>query len=157
MSESHLGDDLVQAVVEAWGEAGRKGRVRVHGRSMEPLLRPGEVVVLAHGREGLGIGQIVAYRVGGQVIVHRLVRRHGGGELVLAGDSRPAADPPVRSEAVLGRVVALEAAEGAFSLQTPVARAAGWTVAVCFPLRRWRILQLLLARLAGLGARWVRR
>jgi len=57
---------------------------------------------------------------------------------------------------VIGRVVAVDGPGCHFDLQSPVARAFGWALALCFPLRRRRLLRRAVAWLPALAA-WVLR
>jgi hypothetical protein len=152
VSEPPLPRPVVDAALEAWAGAGRTSRVPVQGTSMAPLLRPGDVAFVAHGRARLWPGDLLAYRAGDRVVVHRLLRRRGA-SLRLAGDNRPEADAPVPPGAVLGRVVAFERGGVVRGLRSPLARALGWTVAAAFPLRRRRLLRRLPRALAALAAR----
>lgn len=152
-----MSECVLQAVLDVWAEAGRRSRAAIQGMSMVPLLRPGEVVVVVHSREALRCGQIVAYRSGERVIVHRLVRRRREGDLLLAGDSRVLADAPVLGGAVIGRVVAVEHEGRCVNLESRTAAVYGRALAASFPLRRWRVALAALAWLAHAGAWLVRR
>ncbi len=147
---------VLEAALDAWAEAGRCSRVPVQGNSMWPLLQPGDLALVVHGSQGLHRGDVVAYRCGEQVVIHRLLRRQGTGALLLGGDSRFEADPPVPVSALVGRVVAVDGPDHHFSLQSPSARALGWALALSFPLRRRRRLRRAVAWLPSLAA-WVLR
>lgn len=156
MSQAPASDDIVQAMLEARAEAGRSSCVPIAGTSMCPLLRPGDIVEVVFGRARPRVGQILVYQAGDQVIVHRLICRRGNGILLLAGDSRRQADPPVPREAVIGRAISVGGDGRMLSVETRTARAAGWAVAASFPLRRLRLLHAPLAWLANLAAWLVR-
>ena len=84
----------------------RRGRtiVRVHGRSMYPMLRNGvrlEVQPVAY--DELGPGDLVVYHDGSGIICHRLIRK-AERLCYLKGDTNLFADPPVVWSQVLGRV-----------------------------------------------------
>lgn len=97
---------------ELWARAGRELRVRLTGRSMEPALASGAEVLLVCG-EGGAVGDVVAVREGGAVLVHRVVAAGAsGGWLLTRGDARWLPDAPVRSaSAVIGRVAAVRTGE----------------------------------------------
>ncbi len=154
MSESPP-DRVVSAALEAWAEAGRVSRVCVEGESMRPLLLPTDHVLVQHGRTRLRRGQVLACWAGERVVVHRLVRKQGD-RLYLAGDNRPEPDAAISASEVLGRVLAVESGGTLASLDTAMARALGWTIAVLLPLRRRRGWRRLPRMLAALNARVLR-
>lgn len=155
--EGPITDAVVEATLEAWAEAGRQSRVPIEGTSMWPVLQPGDVAVVSHGRRGFRIGDVLAYRWGERaIIVHRLLRHLPGDALQVAGDNRPLADPPLSLDGVLGRVTAVETGSGRSSLERPVARVLGWALAVSFPLRNRRGLWRAVVWLRRLAA-WILR
>lgn len=80
----------------------------VEGTSMEPTLQTGDVVVVIKGvKPGeLSVGDIVVYRRGSSLIIHRVVSvGHSG--IVTKGDNNWAPDPPVPYEAVVGKVLSV--------------------------------------------------
>ena len=80
----------------------------VEGTSMEPTLQTGDVVVVIRrvGPEELSVGDIVVYRRGGSLVIHRVVSIGPSG-LVTKGDNNWAPDPPVPYEAVAGKVLSV--------------------------------------------------
>ena len=146
---------VLGAALEAWAEAGRVSRVSVEGESMRPLMLSGDRALVAHGREGLRRGDVLAYQAVDPVVVHRLVGCQGD-RLLLAGDNRPQLDSPVLPGAVLGRVVALESGASLVALDTVLARALGMAIAVLVPLCRRRGLRRLPRALAAVAG-WVLR
>jgi hypothetical protein len=151
------GRAIAEATLEAWAEAGHRIRWPVEGSSMWPVLRPGDTIVIAHGDCDLRRGDLVAYCREGRVVIHRLLRRQGAGRLLTAGDAQPETDPPVPADAVLGRVVAIQASGGEFGLTGGLARLAGGLLAASHPLRGRRGLRKIAAGLAWIGAWAVRR
>lgn len=148
---------VIDATLRAWASAGRQSRVPVEGASMWPLLQPGDVALIAHGRQPLHNGDILAYRAGGRVVVHRLLRRGPGGEMLTGGDNVPRVDAPVSGEMVLGHVVVVETGGRQVRLDTRRAWMLG-RIAVALRWARghptaWRAAR----RLLRLGARWARR
>ena len=84
----------------------RRGRtiVRVHGRSMYPMLQNGvrlEVQPVAY--DELRSGDLIVYNDGCGIICHRLLRK-ADRLCFLKGDTNLFADPPVVWGQVLGRV-----------------------------------------------------
>lgn len=81
-------------------------RITVAGRSMLPLLHPGDVLLVRPGRRvAVEVGAVVTLLDRGSPVTHRVVTVDG--ELVLTkGDHAPNFDPPAPLGAVFGRVVA---------------------------------------------------
>ncbi len=78
--------------------------VRVHGRSMYPMLRNGvRVEVQAAAYDELRPGDLVVYHDGCGIICHRLIGK-AHRLCYLKGDTNLFADPPVVWSQVLGRV-----------------------------------------------------
>ena len=150
-SKSPISPMVIEATLETWAATGRCSTVPVQGYSMWPLLLPGDVAWVVHGRQGLRVGDIVAYRLGELLVIHRLLRRQHAGMLLLAGDNQLLADRPVPLHAALGRVVAVDSCGRRLRFNSPRARAAAWILVICFALRsRGRLprLTVWLRRLA---------
>ena len=82
--------------------------LRVSGASMLPLLRAGDrVELLPVAPERLRRGDLLVFRQGEHLIVHRLVARRGA-SWIARGDNLSAADPPIPAAAILGRVRRVE-------------------------------------------------
>ena len=93
---------------ELWLEGLRQGRpmrFQPLGGSMFPFLRQGDVVtiVAAPGR----IGDIVLTRPAPDLLLHRLVARHGD-RLITKGDALHYLDQPIAPHQVLGRACTKE-------------------------------------------------
>jgi signal peptidase I len=83
-------------------------RLRIKGTSMAPLFRDGEAVTIQSvPYELLRQGDIIAFRLRGETITHRIVALEPHHARTL-GDNLRALDPPVPPEAILGRVMTLE-------------------------------------------------
>ncbi len=73
--------------------------------SMEPAIRPGDVVVIRKQRvEQYKIGDIAAYLEGQTVYTHRIVAIEGD-NLILQGDHNNAPDAPVKPEQLVGKAL----------------------------------------------------
>jgi hypothetical protein len=120
-------DGWVEAAVELMGRAGRNGTVRVQGISMLPTLEPGRILVVDFTPARLRMGDVLLFRQGGILVVHRFLghvtSRSAGPCLRTRGDGRPDLDPPLRDEDVLGRVIAVERGGRLRSLDGVTARA----------------------------------
>ena len=106
-----LDTPLLDAAVSLLGDAGRSGVVRVLGESMRPILPPGSLLHVDFAPAGLRRGDLVLFRHGELLAVHRLLYRtrdrEGRPRLRTRGDNVLALDPAVDPERVIGRVVAL--------------------------------------------------
>lgn len=89
--------------------------------SMEPAIGIGDAVVIGRtDAETLQVGQVIAYRLDGQTVVHRIVARtetDDGPVFQTQGDHNNAPDQrPVQANQVCGRVLLVVSKGGAVSL-----------------------------------------
>jgi signal peptidase I len=102
---SVLGTELAAQVLRGFGRA----RIRVHGTSMLPSLRPGDEIELQSSSvHEIQIGDVIAYRRAGRLFVHRVVEKNSPQELVTCGDTLPQPDAPICESEVLGLVSAVQ-------------------------------------------------
>jgi hypothetical protein len=93
------------------GALAKRGYVsmRVHGTSMLPWVRPGNIALIRQTTiENVRCGDIVLFRRGAHLFVHRIVEKRGSldtAQLFSKGDAHPTSDGPVGHEQLLGRVV----------------------------------------------------
>ena len=84
---------------------------RPRGFSMRPAIADGDRVLIAPvDPDRMRVGDIVKFRVGNELRMHRLVRRSppdGPGEFVFRGDCGDSEDT-VRPDDIIGRAVAVE-------------------------------------------------
>ncbi|MEW5736898.1 MAG: signal peptidase I [Thermodesulfobacteriota bacterium] len=97
--------------------AGTSVRVRVTGRSMSPFLQGDEfVTVRREPVKKMRRGDLVLFRdARGFLVLHRLMGKKRSGNrsfFTTKGDAVDLADEPVAEERVLGRVCAVEPADG---------------------------------------------
>ena len=89
---------------------------RIRGKSMLPLLRPGQRIILetAISPRDLKRGEIIALRKGsGQsLVLHRFLGRTGTGRLLTRGDYSPLRDEPAPPGRFKGRLVCVEERPG---------------------------------------------
>lgn len=121
-------------LVRAQARPGQTFKLRVISDSMSPLLRVDDVVV-AQAIEAAAVqhGDVLVFQRGVEVITHRLIARQAD-RLYLKGDNRRAADEPIESQALVGRVIAIERGGRSIDLQQPrwvrlnrsVGRLSGW-------------------------------
>ena len=101
---------LVADLLESTLEKGEEARFEVDGRSMLPLIRPGDTLCVRPpaGTEPR-LGDVVAVRgmPGGGLLVHRVVRLHGG-KLLLRGDNTTVDNGERAAGEILGIVSGVE-------------------------------------------------
>ncbi|MGC1392544.1 MAG: S24/S26 family peptidase [Bacteroidales bacterium] len=92
---------------------GKTIRIKAHGYSMYPCIKPGSLVVI----EPLNIkgkpipGEIVAIRRESGLVVHRLckiIKMNGVTFYIARGDSNAYADNPIKIDKIAGRIVRAE-------------------------------------------------
>jgi signal peptidase I len=103
-TEQRSGVALLEEVLRRFGTA----RVRVQGSSMVPAIRPGDEVRLQSvAPSETQPGDIVAFRQGERLFVHRVVGSSVGG-LLTQGDALSSPDAPVNPDEFLGKVTQIE-------------------------------------------------
>ena len=81
-------------------------RAEIHGESMLPTFWPGDVIEIEScSLEDVQAGEIVLAQRDERLVIHRLVSRCTQNDFLLRGDSVACTDPPLPSEALLGRLV----------------------------------------------------
>ena len=120
----------------------RTSELAIQGKSMGALFQQPTRIVLEHGTGSLRPGDVMVYTTGADIVAHRLlaVRWAGRGRVYLAkGDANPNPDPPVPEQAVIGRALAILAADGSHPL---CRRRAAAAVTLCWlavrPYVPWR-------------------
>lgn len=97
------------ALCELWKAARRPVWLTLAGYSMAPTLLPGTKVKLDCGCrvEDCAQGDILAFRHGGSLIIHRLTTITGDTPAlyICKGDGNPHYDEPVEADAIVGKVV----------------------------------------------------
>jgi signal peptidase I len=92
---------------------GKTIRIKAHGYSMYPCIRPGSLILI----EPLNIkgmprkGEIIAIRREAGLIVHRLVKiikKNGTTYYIARGDSNAYADNLIKIDKIVGRIVRAE-------------------------------------------------
>ena len=89
-------------------------RIKAHGYSMYPSIKPGSLLIIEPIRvKGAPVkGEIVAIKRDGGLVVHRVLKiiiENGVRKYVARGDSNALTDDPVGIEMIAGRVVKAEA------------------------------------------------
>jgi signal peptidase I len=92
---------------------GKTIRIKAHGYSMYPSIKPGSLVLIEPLRvKGSPVpGEIIAIEKGDGLIIHRLTRiivRNKVKFFIARGDSNAFADNPLRIDKIAGRIVGAE-------------------------------------------------
>ena len=145
---------VIEAALDAWGQAGEQHTISISGHSMLPTIHGGDRVLVTHGCAGVRQGDVVVFRLNGLLVAHRVLHIKGGADdkkFVTKGDSTGQVDPHVSDREIVGRVLAIERGGQHISLQTCPWRALGWSIAVgtLAWTRLYRLSQALKQRLLG--------
>jgi signal peptidase I len=148
-------DSIASAVFDIWQEVGKESRLKVSGWSMSPLIKNGDLVIIRHAKDSVGVGSIIAYRKAQQIITHRVIQVHKEYDkttFITKGDFNLHSDTPVSEEEVIGKVIAVEKGKRIFYLDTKVWRVVGYILAyyssiVGSTYRRMRSLKMKLYKM----------
>ena len=104
-----LSGPRLRAVLESFLSRGQSCRLRVHGSSMTPFIRHGDIAVIEPVRCRLRVGDVVAASdpACGRVVLHRIVKSCKAGDVtryLLRGDSGCPGEDWIESSMVLGTV-----------------------------------------------------
>lgn len=124
--QSFSADRLI-ALASLFKTQGKQIECRVEGGSMSPTLPASCLVRVDCGARGsYGVGDVVAFIAGRNVVSHRIVHEGRRGRareyLITLGDDRILPDPPVHEASVLGRVGAVQSGAGWAPLALPSRR-----------------------------------
>jgi signal peptidase I len=133
-----LPPEILKVAWELWGQTDETHYLPVEGRSMLPLLREGDRVLIAHSRS-IRVGDIVVLQSMDELVTHRVleIRNTNSGERVLLtkGDHVSSMDPPVPETKILGRVVAIRRGPKRMCLDTPAQFSIGHAIAALMRLQ----------------------
>jgi hypothetical protein len=102
-------------LLERYRIDGRTTWLEATGRSMDPLIPPGSLLLVEFGAVPERLGEVILFRRPNGAVAHRLVarRRTADGLLLIAkGDGEALADPAFAPEAVLGVVREVKLPDG---------------------------------------------
>jgi signal peptidase I len=114
MNNIHSSHKIVKDVGLTLLSEGKTIRIKAHGYSMYPCIKPGSLVPIEPIHEkGMPVpGEIIAIKRETGLIVHRLTKiiiRNGVKSFIARGDSNAFADNPVSTDLIAGRIVGAEA------------------------------------------------
>lgn len=92
---------------------GKTIRIKAHGYSMYPAIKPGSLIIIEplKVKGNPVVGEIIAIRREKGLVVHRLIKiviKDGTRTYIARGDSNAYADAPIPVERISGRVVKAE-------------------------------------------------
>jgi signal peptidase I len=124
---------VLEAALDAWGQAGGQHLIPISGRSMLPTIHDGDHALVSHGCAGVRPGDVVVFRREGTLVAHRVMRIEDGDDgpiFVTKGDNVPRFDPHFSAGEIVGRVLAIERNGQYMSLDTAAWRLSGWLITV---------------------------
>lgn len=121
---------LVSAALDLWRQTGQPHYIPVQGESMLPFLRAGDEVLVAHRYHDIRRGDIVVFRIGDKLIIHRVLQIDGHtGRITTGGDNTTRFDDPVTHADIIGRVIGLRRGRKTVLLDTRTWRRLGLFIA----------------------------
>lgn len=104
---------IVKDISLALLSEGKTIRIKAHGYSMYPCIKPGSLLLIEPLKpKGFPVpGEIIAIRREGGLVVHRLnktIVQNGITYYIARGDSNAHADKPVKIDMIAGRIVRAE-------------------------------------------------
>lgn len=110
MNVMNIDDNTIYSLVEEQLADGNRVKISIGGKSMLPTLSRSDVIFLEPLQGEPEIGDVLFFRLGGNHIVHRLVRREGD-NYVMQGDNNQGVERVCR-EGLLAKLVRVERANG---------------------------------------------
>jgi len=138
----------------------RRGRIvlRVHGTSMLPWVRPGDIAVIRRAESGVvRFGDVVLFRNEKSLFVHRIVRKKSSlneDHFYVKGDAHPTDDGQINERELLGRVVRIYRNGKRIDLDAPSSLMMGLLIA---QMSLWSKFWYPVARAAFYATRPMRR
>jgi len=131
--QKNMQPPVMEAVLDLWRKAKGQHYVSVTGRSMYPIIREGDQVLVSLGCAGIRRGDVIVFRLEGVLIAHRVLsigRTDAGYRLVTKGDNVPYFDDPLSDNQIVGRVLAVKRGDRHVRFDTLVWQVLGWLIAV---------------------------
>lgn len=131
---NELPESALAALAAFQRKLGQQQVMRMIGDSMRPCICHGDRLHVELRPIHLRLGDVLIWQQKKKFIAHRLVAVRGE-ELLLRGDANVVPDPPVLKNQIIGRVTGVERG----------------TDFADYSSLRWRTVNLLMARFAGLS------
>ncbi len=116
-----LPPDLLEEIPSLWGQAQSRHLFPIKGKSMAPFLKEGDIILIEHGINGIKPGDILLFKTGTGLVAHRLIVNPDNQQQtawLTKGDNHLRYDPPIKTEDILGRAVAIRRSEKEYSLES---------------------------------------
>lgn len=130
--KKYLPPQVVDTALQGWARSGRCSTFTVSGNSMHPILHHGDVLVITHGIQSLRPGDLLAFRQGKMLTVHRLLRVVKQADRVCCltkGDNCRQLDALVSLDQLVGVVRSMRRGKREYYLHTTFWRFAGALIA----------------------------
>jgi hypothetical protein len=101
---ARVGPEALIEIVRATVSVGGSIWIRVTGKSMNPIIRHGDRVLITRWRGRARRGAVVLLDAAGAPLLHRVVS-HGAGSVITKGDGRTMNDEPHPVTSILGHAV----------------------------------------------------
>lgn len=126
---------ILEGTLHVWGQANKQSLLPITGRSMLPIIRDGDHVLVAHGCKGVRRGDVVVFRQASTLTTHRVLRiplndSELGATFITKGDNTAHLDRPIGVNDIVGRVVSVKRCNRHMPMDTPVWRTVGSLIAV---------------------------
>lgn len=109
--EPQINNSVSNVLFDIWNDVEKESTLQVSGRSMWPLIEPGDKVLIKHTRNGIKPGSLIAFRQNNRIVVHRVLRSYSArGETVYVcrGDHNRHLDRRVQESEIVGKVISIE-------------------------------------------------
>jgi len=124
---------ILEAALDAWGQAEEQHAIPISGHSMLPTIHDGDRALISHGCAGVRRGDVIVFRCEDTLIAHRVACIQDGEDgptFVTKGDNVSHFDLPLNAGEIVGRVLAVQRNGQSTSLDTTAWRLSGWLIAV---------------------------
>jgi len=119
-------DNLITVAIELIRKSGEAHYLPVSGVSMRPFLYDGDMVLVSPYNDQLEQGDLIVYQASGLLITHRVLHiihsDKKGATFITKGDNSIVPDPPIKSSAIIGKVVAIRRKNHEMRLDNPLWR-----------------------------------
>ncbi len=131
--ENEIPRTILKVALDIWDETGKQSLIPITGRSMLPLLRPGDHVTVEHGCLKIKRGEIIVFRQENKLVVHRVIRFDDTPNervFVTKGDNVFYFDSPVAESQLVGRVSIVQRGEQRLFIDTTPWQIVGGLIAI---------------------------
>ena len=120
--EDSLPSELLDAAIGLWTQDDSIRWITVSGRSIMPVLREGDLLLIDNKHQSYEPGVILTVRHSGEIISHRVLAIHTQADgkvfYITKGDNSPYLDPAFNQGEVIGQVMALRRGSREISFET---------------------------------------